>query len=617
MGGTTGQRERAAFAVAVLVLVAWGLHWLWGPGLPPGVDTTGHLTRLEVGVDLLASGRLDGWFDRAMLGYQTHLMYGPGLALAVGALRLVTFGLLSTAGAYELVGVLALVAVVPATAALARSLRVPLAGARAAGVLALAVSSGRGGGIEGAFDLGLMPNHMAVPLVVLAWAWMADDRPRPLGLGLVVGAVALTHPQSLVALVLFAPLVLLTGWVVGSVRSVPWWLVGAAATAAGSTAWWWVPAVLHRDLRGVLTSWDLPTFAEHVHLVVEGRRGWIGWAALLVVLAWPAGLALGILARDRALVALAMLPVAALALLHAIEALLVDRFPEAVMLPNRGFAYACLLAAPLVGDVLGRAAGARPAAAWAAAAVAVAVTMPALRPPDGVFDRPVPGMRAAAEDLAARVPEGRRFAYVESDVDQPGVVAPGRWLGWASGATNLGPFGAEFAPGVGPTLMVFEPPDVETVDRWVARARQLGVSHLVSGDPGTREVLAAARELDLVVTHPPVAIWEVGGRMPFAVVEARAEEVTLSIPPGHPTTVPVAIGYHPGWSARVDGRTVTTGEDPHGILTVQVPAGPQEVELTWSEPSGHGLGRWLTVGAAVALGAIRLRRRHRPGSLRA
>lgn len=610
MVGTTAQRERLAFAATALALVAWGLHWLWGPELPPGVDATGHLTRLDVGLDLFASGRLDGWFDRAMLGYQTHLMYGPGLAFAVALVRVATFGLVSTPGAYELVGILGLLAVVPTTAMLARALGVPPAGARAAGLLALAVSSGRGGGIQGAFDLGLMPNHLAVPLVLLAWAWMLDERPRTVALGLVVGAVAITHPQSLAVLVLFTPFVLLAGWAAGTLRVVPWWLARAAATSVGVTAWWWVPAVLNRDLRGVLTSWDLPTFGDHLHLVVSGDRGWVGWAALVVLLGWLAGVAAGVLLRDRRYLALAALPMATLAFAHLVELLLADRFPEASLLPNRALAFACILSSPLVGLVLDRLAGPRPWAAWIAAAIVVAVTLPALRPPDAVFDRPVEGMRAAAEALAELVPDGHRFAYVESDVDEPGVVAPGRWLGWASGRINLGPFGAEYAPGVGPTLMVFDPPTASDVDQWVARARDLGVSHLVAGDPGTHDVLAVAVGLDLVEVHEPVSIWEVRLPAGVEVVEAAdAESITFAVPQGHARTVRVPLGYSPGWRAEVDGEPVRTGRDADGILTVDVPPGPQEIQLDWSEPAGHGIGRWLTVATVVALAATRLRRR--------
>jgi hypothetical protein len=95
-------------------------------------------------------------------------MYGPGLAVAVGAVRVLTFGLVSIPGALEIVTVAALVALVPAAAALTRAFGLSVAAGRAGGLLALAVSSTRGGGIQGAFDLGLLPNTLAAPLVL--WA---------------------------------------------------------------------------------------------------------------------------------------------------------------------------------------------------------------------------------------------------------------------------------------------------------------------------------------------------------------------------------------------------------------------------------------------------------------
>jgi hypothetical protein len=604
------QSTRAAYVLVCVVLVAWGLHWLWGPELPPGVDATGHLTRLDVGLDLFRSWRLDGWFDRAMLGYQTHLMYGPGLALAVGLVRVATLGLVSIPGAYEVVGILAFAAVVPTTASLARGLGVPTAGARAAGVLALAVSSGRGGGIEGAFDLGLMPQHLAIPLVLAAWAGMLRPRPQPVVLAALVAGVLITHPQSLAIFAMFAPLILLAGAVGGRVtrdglRS----LALAAALSVGLSAWWWVPAVANRDLRGVLTSWDLPTFWDHLALVYEGERGWIGWTSVLVTACWAVGVALALLRRDRELLALAALPVAALATLHVAQWLLIDRFYEIVLIPNRGLVYACYLAAPVAGATLHVVLRRCPAAPLVVAVVAVALTLGSLRPPESVFDDPVDGMRAAAATLADVVPDGSRFAYVESDVDGVGVVAPGRWLGWASGRTNLGPFGAEYAPGVGLTLLVFQPPDATTVDSWVEQVRPLHVTHLVAGDPATAEVLGAASWLRQVADHAPVTIWEIVGAQPYDVVVAERERLVLDVPAGHPPTLPIALGYSPGWHASVDGEPWPTGRDSHGRLTLDLTGGPHRVELRWSEPSGHVLGRLLTLATVAALVATRWTRR--------
>lgn len=617
MVGGAARREQAAFAVAAIVLVAGGLHWLWGPELPPGVDATGHLTRLDVGLSLLADGRLDGWFDRAMFGYQTHLMYGPGLALAVGAVRVLSLGLLSIAGAYEVVGVLGLLAVVPTTATLTRAFGAPVGAARAAGILALAVSSGRGGGIQGAFDLGLMPNHVAVPLVLLAWAWMLRPRDQPVVLGLLVGSVALTHPQSLVVLAAFAPLVLAAGWACGVVDRSRWRrLVAGALVAAGTTAWWWVPAVVHRDLRGILTSWDLPTMGEHLRLVLDGERGWIGPAAFVVAVAWAGAVGYGAATRDRVLLAMAALPVLSLGLLHVVEALLVDRFPEVVLLPNRGLVYACYLAAPVVGIALHRAFQAWEPGAWVLAGVAVAGSLGLLRPPPSTFDRPLAAMHDTADDLDRLVADGQRFAYVESDVDRTGVPAPGRWLGWTSGRINLGPFGAEYAPGVVPTLMVFEPPDAATVDAWVERVRPMAVSHLVAGDPATHEVLASATSLRLVARHEPLSIWEIEGDAPFEVVDADRERLVVDVGARHARSLSLPLGYSPGWSGTLDDEPASLGRGADGRLTVDLPPGPHRISLRWHEPTGHAAGRVITLLALVALVATRLRRRRTDGRLR-
>ena len=115
---------------------------------------------------------------------------------------------------------------------------------------------------------------------------------------------------------------------------------------------------------------------------------------------------------------------------------------------------------------------------------------------------------------------------------------------------------------------------------------------------------------------PPASIWEVRGAAPVEVVEARnAESLTVAVPQDHARTVRVPLGYSPGWRAEVDGELLRTDRDADGILTVEVPSGAQEVDLTWSEPAGHGLGRWLTVATVLALAATRLRSRHARESL--
>jgi hypothetical protein len=112
----------AGIVVAVGVAV-WSTAGAWG-GLPPhGEDVMSYLVRADFGLpQLVAHGRLDGWFPRYYLGYQEFLFNGPGVVWAMGAARAVTFGALSNTGALKVVGVLAFAALPAAVAFLARSL---------------------------------------------------------------------------------------------------------------------------------------------------------------------------------------------------------------------------------------------------------------------------------------------------------------------------------------------------------------------------------------------------------------------------------------------------------------------------------------------------------------
>src|SRR5690606_4755123 len=163
-------------------------------------------------------------------------------------------------------------------------------------------------------------------------------------------------------------------------------------------------------------------------LVALGERGWIGPAALVVIGACTFAAVVAVVQRDAGDLALVALPLLALGSLHLAEWALVDRVREVVLLPNRGLTYAAYLAVPIVGITVARwiRLGALP---WALAALVVVVTVPDLRPPDGVFDRPTDDLRATAATLAESVPDGGRFAFVYSPGVHAGVPATGRWLG--------------------------------------------------------------------------------------------------------------------------------------------------------------------------------------------
>src|SRR5688572_6979704 len=122
---SSGRADRGRWLLRAtpVVLGAWTLRRLWGDRPPAGLDITGHLARLRVGVrDVVSTGHLDGWYAGAMLGYQAFLLYGPGLTIMVALLRLLTLGTLSDTGALKVLAVLAYLAVPPAMAYLARGL---------------------------------------------------------------------------------------------------------------------------------------------------------------------------------------------------------------------------------------------------------------------------------------------------------------------------------------------------------------------------------------------------------------------------------------------------------------------------------------------------------------
>src|SRR5262245_31552567 len=103
---SVGRRRWSALCWPLLTtaISLWTLRHAFGGGLLKGTDIVGTLERIQYGVhDVVASGRLDGWYPRSMVGYQEFLLYGPGLTWLVGAVGVSTLGLLSTAGALKVV----------------------------------------------------------------------------------------------------------------------------------------------------------------------------------------------------------------------------------------------------------------------------------------------------------------------------------------------------------------------------------------------------------------------------------------------------------------------------------------------------------------------------------
>ena len=74
-----------------------------------------HLVRADFGIpQIVAHGRLDGWFPRFILGHQEFLFNGPGLTWLMALVRALTFGAASNEAALKAVVVASFAALPPA-----------------------------------------------------------------------------------------------------------------------------------------------------------------------------------------------------------------------------------------------------------------------------------------------------------------------------------------------------------------------------------------------------------------------------------------------------------------------------------------------------------------------
>lgn len=632
LGGTVGgSRARRLGGSANALVAAASLWWLVGRELPPGSDITGHLQRHEFAMrHLFAEGRFDGWFPGAMLGYQTFLLYGPGLTVLIGAVQVLTLGMLSAAGALKVVMVVAWLTIPWAVARLCHSLGLRPWTATAAGVLALGASSHRGGGLAGAFETGLAAQHVAMPLVLLALALAVDcaladvavGAAAPRRLGMVLAGIALTHPLSLILLAQLVVPVVLTARLARGRRVRARHLVVAAAWAAGLGAWWWVPALAHRDLQGPATSWDLPGVLQHVRLLATGARGWQGIAGPVVASALLA-LVVGAAFRKRTdLIVLGLLPAASLGVLHTVHGALDLRHPVGMQLPNRGLVLVALLAAPaaaVAGERLLARLRWRPWVLWLVAAVVATSSLAGLHPPSSAEQRPDRAARVVADVVSAETPHGARFAYVGSG-SKLGVPAPARWLAWASGVDGLAPFGPEYAPGAAPAMDALREPATGEGRDWVRRLRSLAVAVVVSASRDLDHELGRHPAAATAISTGAVTVWRIGDG---GIVDADEVQVVAADPERHVlevshasarAAVPVALGYSPGWAARIDGAPVPTIRREDGRLALDLPAGTHVVELQFSEPWTGPVGRAVTLLAALTMVVTRRRPRRSRGT---
>jgi hypothetical protein len=638
----------AVGCVVAVGLALWSTRGAWGGRPPRGEDVMAYLVRADFALPrLVAHGRLDGWFPRFYLGYQEFLFNGPGVVWATGAARGVTLGALSNTGALKVVGVVSFAALPAAMAFLARSLGLGRLAAGVTAVLSLLVSSVFGPGLQGLYLIGLVSHQLGAPLFCVALGALlrvwSDARWRWVLVGAVsLAALAITHVISVMILAVFFPLLAFGLRREHFARASIVRFAGTGTLAAALAAWWLIPALAHRDLRGLVATWATPPFGDRIDAIVNGHILFRPYTVWIVVAGWVYALVRVRRRRPFALVIVAT-PLVYLVLAHCAA----SRWPDneiAMQLANRGLGYAGLLSilplsaaiaagARFAGERLSRWRWAGPAVAAAALGVAVAVVVSSLGPDRGSASElhpPIPQLQHAATELRHVVPDGARFATQRdypAEVFRTGVVLPPTWLARASGRDSLNGWNLESSstpePDVEPDLYLGKRPAEMEADV----LSRLGVSHVVTMTDAFADALAASDRFDLVWRESPIAIFALRARggqpEPAALVttaapaaarvtRAEPERLRIRVDAAAPTPATVAVAWSPKWHGHVDGRPVALGHTHDGLIAVRLPPGRSTLELGY-EPDGWdhlGVGvSALTLVLLAAFGAYSARRR--------
>lgn len=633
----TAHNSPTLLGIAVGTVVGlWLTANVWGARLPAGGDVTGHLIRTQAGIDLLRHGQLDGWSPRFGIGYQHSLFYGPGFGWLLVALRIVSFGALSSAGALKVV-MIGSVAAIPAAAAFcARSMGLSPRGAGIAAVLSLMASSPFGVGLQGLFENGLAPQQVGGVLFLVALGaairtLTEAGRGWQVLLGLTVAAMAITHLITVAILSLFLTCVLVALAVDRSLtRSGIRRMVESLAVGAALAAFWVVPFLAHSDLHGPVATWSTPPFGTRIGDIFNGRVLYKSLAAKAVLV----GIAYGFVRvgqrRPFALL-VAVGPVVALAVghwsLHALPNELT------LQLANRELGLAgILLTFPLAAGIAVLAERLDNTSVFAMGAALVVATYLVVKPwgDAGAVARqasPVaPEMRAAAAELARLVPPAARFATVRdypSEVGRTGAVQPDRWLAWASGRNTLNTFPIELSstPLVSNVVDQLAREPAETSARALAR---YGVTHVVATSQQQLTALTASPRIKPVWNAGTMTILSVDDTRPAGqittdgpsttvVTEASAGHLVLNVDTSRPTAATIALAWSPKWHGTIDGRTLKLRRTSDGLIAVDLRKGANRVDLRFTHD------RWDVAGLAISLlvvlgGAAAIARRGRKAS---
>ncbi len=526
--------DRVWSTVCAAVGVTTGL-WItrhaWGPHLIAGGDVTADLIRANFGIaQIVAHGRLDGWFPRFMEGDQEFLFNGPGVTWAIAFLRLLSLGALSNAGALKVLAIGSIAAEPLAVAYLARSFGLNRISAGIAGIISFTATAGYGGsGLEGLFVNGLLSHQLgAIPFFISFGALLRvfDDpsRRRMVVAGTALAVLVITHLISVMILAVMFPIALIFR-MSASQRSAALrglgGVLGAGGVAFGIAGFWVVPFLVHRNLHGPVVTWGTDPFDVRIAQILRGQILYEPFMAKLVILAWIVTILRAAFGQREHVVLLAV-PAIYLVIAHVTLS-----YPGpgdiSLQLANRGLAYAGVIAlfpvAALVGlavtrlgDLSGDQYIAILLCAFAVMAAVIVTVGHSNEHLAGQLTTPTPALRDAAAELRGIVPSGARFSMTRdypAEIARVGVIEPERWLAWASGVDTLNAFNPEASNAGAVAYTADGPANNQTIDSWVRALRRLGVSHIVVDKPALDKQMQASALVHQVWTQGPVTIYEV------------------------------------------------------------------------------------------------------------
>ena len=624
-------------AVAAAV---WLVEPVVGSRPPAGGDVMAHLVRADFGVtQLVAQGRLDGWFPRFVLGHQEFLFNGPGLTWLIALVRGLTFGAVSNAGALKAVVVASFVLLPLAVCFLARSFGMGRRAAGLAAVLSLVVSSPFGVGLRGLFETGLVPHQVGAVFFCLALGAavriIGDIRRRWIVLlATALAALAVTHLISL--LVLMVMLALMLGGLAATRQLPRAGLVRVAAACmggAGLCGFWLVPFLAHRGLQGAVTTWGPPPLLDRLGSIAAGDILLPAGLALVVVAGWMYQLARLRRSGPTLAVAWVAIPGAYLLVAHGLPHL-VGTTDATLQLANRGLGYVGLLAilavAALLADGCRRWSSRRYVTLLVVTAAAAVIWAPG-RDSAGQLPEPAPALRAAAGELARLVPDGARFATERDfpgEVQRTGVVQPDTWLAHASGRNSLNGFNLESSSTPRAALLM-DNLERTSATRLALRLGRLGVTHVVATSDAFARRLTRSPRFQPVWSGPPLTILalqpaserpppasQLSADGPIAGRLIRAEPEHFRFDVDAPDRIPVtlALAWSPKWHGTLGGAPLQLGRTGDGLVQATVPPGRSELRLDYRGDSWDRLGVLATLGTAAVGGRalVPAGRRRRP-----